>query len=127
MHRWHGLVDGASDGAVTTYRVTLTGVPLDAGDGARIDARLSDAAALAQRVRDALALGIQLGAGQRWHPDRKARVDVLRVERGAVSAGAERLVLTADSTLGRAALEQRLLDLFAGDRLIEPAVEPLER
>ena len=125
MHRWHGLVDGGSDNAATNYRVTLKGVPLDADDGARIEARLSDAHWPAQRVRDALVLGLRLGAGQVWPPDRGARVEVLRFERGADSALTESLVLTVVSTLDRAALEQRLLQLFADDRLIDPVVESL--
>lgn len=122
VHRWHGLIDGASDdGIPAAYTVTLEGTPLDADDVARVHARLSDPHWRAQQVRDALVDGVRLGAGQLWRPDRRARVDVLRAERGAGSA---RVVLAVNTVLDRTALHLRLLQLFADDRLIEPTVRP---
>lgn len=126
MQRWHGVVGAGDDGVVAAYRVTLTGVALDADDDARIHARLADAEGRAQQVHDAVALGLRIGAGQLWRPDRGARVAVVQTESDGDPAHVARLVLAIDTTLGHAALALRLAQLFADDRLIEAAIEPLE-
>lgn len=122
MRHWHGLVGTTATNddvpIPSGYRVLLRGTPLDASDEAAVYARLADEGWAVEQLRTALACGIVPGRGQLWAPDTSVCVTALAM----TSAAPLQRWLRIETSVPRATLAQRLLQVFAGDRLVEATI-----